>query len=157
MEKLSIGIGPKITTVTRGGTEYILAALSLGGYVKMAGEASAGERTGRPMSSRQRPRGSGSGSCWPAPLPIWYSPSYSCLLIPLIYVLGTVCNFPAAVGQVSPSSAASKTGFTSGDVITSIGGPPVRSWPEAIYQLEASGCVYIVVTYNDLVRIIMRK
>ena len=38
VEKFSLGFGPKIISVTRGGTEYLLSAIPLGGYVKMKGE-----------------------------------------------------------------------------------------------------------------------
>src|SRR3989304_2071740 len=33
-----LGFGPKIAGFTRGGTEYLLSAIPLGGYVKMLGE-----------------------------------------------------------------------------------------------------------------------
>ena len=36
--KFSIGFGPKLLGVRRGETEYLLLALPLGGYVKMAGD-----------------------------------------------------------------------------------------------------------------------
>ncbi len=37
VERFSIGLGPRVTGFERGGTEYILAAIPLGGYVKMGG------------------------------------------------------------------------------------------------------------------------
>ncbi|TVP79384.1 MAG: RIP metalloprotease RseP [Gemmatimonadales bacterium] len=37
VERFSIGLGPRVAGFTRGDTEYILAAIPLGGYVKMAG------------------------------------------------------------------------------------------------------------------------
>ncbi len=37
VERFSIGLGPRIWGVERGGTEYVLAAIPLGGYVKMQG------------------------------------------------------------------------------------------------------------------------
>ena len=36
--KFSIGFGPRLLGVRRGETEYLLSALPLGGYVKMAGD-----------------------------------------------------------------------------------------------------------------------
>src|SRR6202011_2970299 len=42
----SLGFGPKLLTMTRGGTEYCLSAIPLGGYVKMAGENPEEARTG---------------------------------------------------------------------------------------------------------------
>ena len=44
----SLGFGPKILKFTRGGTEYCISAVPLGGYVKMAGETTADERQGAP-------------------------------------------------------------------------------------------------------------
>lgn len=38
VEKFSLGFGPKLLSLTRGETEYQLAALPLGGYVKMLGQ-----------------------------------------------------------------------------------------------------------------------
>lgn len=36
--KFSLGFGPRIAGFTRGGTEYVIAAVPLGGYVRMLGE-----------------------------------------------------------------------------------------------------------------------
>lgn len=37
VERFSIGLGPRLWGFTRGGTEYVIAAIPLGGYVKMQG------------------------------------------------------------------------------------------------------------------------
>jgi len=37
VERFSIGFGPRILTMKRGGTEYAISLIPLGGYVKMAG------------------------------------------------------------------------------------------------------------------------
>jgi regulator of sigma E protease len=38
VERFSFGFGPKIFSVKRGETEYLISAVPLGGYVKMAGD-----------------------------------------------------------------------------------------------------------------------
>ena len=38
VEKFSFGFGPKVFSVRRGETEYLVSAIPLGGYVKMAGD-----------------------------------------------------------------------------------------------------------------------
>ena len=38
VEKFSLGFGPKLWSYKPGDTEYILASIPLGGYVKMKGE-----------------------------------------------------------------------------------------------------------------------
>ncbi len=44
----SLGFGPKLFGFSRGGTEYRVSAVPLGGYVKMAGETPDDPRTGQP-------------------------------------------------------------------------------------------------------------
>ena len=38
MEKFSLGFGPKIFSLKKNETEYVISALPLGGYVKLAGD-----------------------------------------------------------------------------------------------------------------------
>ena len=45
VEKFSIGFGPTLFGFRRGETEYVLAAIPLGGFVKMLGEGVEGEET----------------------------------------------------------------------------------------------------------------
>src|ERR1700756_5564665 len=52
----SIGFGPRIWGLKRGDTDYRLSALPLGGYVRMAGDNPAEERTGEPHEFLSRPR-----------------------------------------------------------------------------------------------------
>src|SRR6187431_2999980 len=44
----SLGFGPKLLKFTRGGTEYCVSVIPIGGYVKMAGENVDDVRTGAP-------------------------------------------------------------------------------------------------------------
>jgi regulator of sigma E protease len=48
VEKFSLGMGPKLFGYKKGDTEYVISALPLGGYVKMAGENPDEEPTGAP-------------------------------------------------------------------------------------------------------------
>jgi membrane-associated protease RseP (regulator of RpoE activity) len=57
VERFSIGLGPRVYGFTRGDTEYVISAIPLGGYVKMAGmddEVMEAIEGGRP---RRRDRG----------------------------------------------------------------------------------------------------
>jgi len=56
VDVFSIGFGPRIWGLKRGDTDYRLSALPLGGYVRMAGENPAEERTGAPYEFLSRPR-----------------------------------------------------------------------------------------------------
>ena len=48
VEVFSIGFGPRLFGFKRGDTDYRIAAIPLGGYVKMSGENPMDERTGDP-------------------------------------------------------------------------------------------------------------
>jgi regulator of sigma E protease len=52
----SFGFGPRLLGRRRGPTDYRLSALPLGGYVKMAGDNPAEERTGQPDEFLSKPR-----------------------------------------------------------------------------------------------------
>jgi len=70
VERFSIGFGPRLVGFTRGGTEYVISIIPLGGYVKMGGmddeimESIEGGRRGlrkipsfRLLLRRRRPQG----------------------------------------------------------------------------------------------------
>ena len=52
----SLGFGPRIAGFTRGGTEYRLSPVPLGGYVKMAGETFDEDRQGAPDEFLSHPK-----------------------------------------------------------------------------------------------------
>ena len=52
----SIGFGPRLWGIKRGDTDYRISPLLFGGYVKMAGDNPAEERTGEPHEFLSRPR-----------------------------------------------------------------------------------------------------
>src|SRR5881296_738090 len=52
----SLGFGPRLLGFYRGGTDYRLSAIPLGGYVKMAGETFDEDRQGAPDEFLSHPR-----------------------------------------------------------------------------------------------------
>ena len=78
VEKFSLGMGPKIFGFKKGDTEYVLSALPLGGYVKMAGENPTKSPPARPTNSSPRPCGSAQRSRQPARSRTSCLPSWSC-------------------------------------------------------------------------------
>ncbi len=48
VEIFSLGMGPKLFSVTRNGIEYRVSAVPIGGYVKMAGEDPSEKREDQP-------------------------------------------------------------------------------------------------------------
>ena len=60
VQRFSIGFGPKLFGFTRGETEYVVAAVPFGGYVKMAGMGE--EEALEPLEGTARPRDSAAPS-----------------------------------------------------------------------------------------------
>src|SRR6266550_222305 len=56
VEVFSIGFGKRLLGFRRGETDYRIAAIPLGGYVKMSGENPMDERTGDPREFMSHPR-----------------------------------------------------------------------------------------------------
>src|SRR5215216_5128459 len=54
--KFQLGFNPTVVSFTRGGTEYGIGAVPLGGYVKMAGENPDEPRSGRDDEFLSKPK-----------------------------------------------------------------------------------------------------
>jgi regulator of sigma E protease len=127
----SIGFGPRISGLTRGGTEYRLSCLPLGGYVKMAGETFDEDRKGAPDEFLSHPR-------WHRFLVALAGPcmniALAVVILAVTYMAGVqvyrYLNEPAVVGPVAANSIASRAGLQSGDRVVSIGGNPVSTWQD---------------------------
>src|SRR5512135_1845935 len=129
VEKFSLGMGPKLFGFKKGDTEYVLSALPLGGYVKMAGENPDEEPTGAAdeFASKtvwQRVKIAAAGSLTNIALAF--------VLMPIVFLVGTYAEGPAKVGFVEKGSPAEKAGFQAGDVIEKINGRSISDWTKAI-------------------------
>jgi len=125
----SLGFGPKILRATRGGTEYCVSAIPLGGYVKMAGEHGEENRGGAPddfMSKSKRERF----------LVLVMGPAMNLVLAVLVMwlVLYQGAEQPAweqeppVVGRVAEDSPAARAGIAVGERIVSVAGRAVDTW-----------------------------
>jgi regulator of sigma E protease len=129
VEKFSLGMGPRLFGYKKGDTDYIISALPLGGYVKMAGENPDEEPTGAAdeFASKtvwQRAKIAAAGSLTNIALAF--------VLMPLVYMVGTYAEGPAKVGFVEKGSPAEKAGFQAGDVIEEINGRRISDWTKAL-------------------------
>ncbi len=127
----SLGFGPKLFKWTRGGTEFCVSAVPLGGYVKMAGESVEEERTGAPDEFMSK-------SKWVRFQVYLMGPVMN---IALAFVLFTavlyngaeVPLYPTAtpvIGVIAEGSAAEKSGLKVGDTIINISGKSVKTWDD---------------------------
>jgi regulator of sigma E protease len=127
--RFSLGFDPKIFKFTRGGTEYSVGIIPLGGFVKMAGETVEDERTGAPDEFMSK-------SKWVRFQVYLAGPVMNLLLAFLVLaaVLMRGADVPLyqssapVIGAVAAGSAAERAGLEPGDRIVSVNGRDVPTW-----------------------------
>ena len=130
--RFSIGFGPPLLSFTRGETEYRIAALPLGGYVKMAGEI-----PGEDAAPEDEARSYLAQSPWKRMLIVVAGPAFN-LIFPLLIFFVVIVSYPqpsTAVLRVVPGMPADVSGIRVGDVVTEVDGRPVRSLEEMQWAL----------------------
>jgi regulator of sigma E protease len=138
VSRFSIGFGPKIVGFQRGETEYVLAAIPLGGYVKMEGMI--GEEVVAPLEGKSEPARE------PSPRDFDAKPWWARFLV---IIGGVTMNFlfaflaftfvakseatmdPLVAGTVE-NSPAEQAGFQRGDMIVELDGRRIRAWDEVL-------------------------
>jgi regulator of sigma E protease len=128
VEKFSLGFGPKIFGLTSGGTEYLVSAIPLGGYVKMKGED-----PGEALADQE-------GSFSTAPVQhrlaiAFAGPFFNILFAVFVYIivyLNGVQVMGTLVGSVRDNSPAQISGLRTGDRIVEIDGQKTRFWDQLL-------------------------
>lgn len=151
VETFSIGFGKALFRwYDKQGTEFILAALPLGGYVKMLDER-AGE-----VSVVDKPMAFSSKTPWQRMAIIAAGPAANFLLAGVIFwfvFLGGESGLAPVVGEVSQDSMAEQAGFESGMEIIEIAGDQVESWGDVSQGLfdfiGIQGDIEFSVVYPD--------
>ncbi|SHK23899.1 sigma E protease regulator RseP [Halomonas caseinilytica] len=131
--RFSVGFGkPLWSRYDRHGTEFAVAAIPLGGYVKMLDE-----REG-PVPPEERHRAFNHKNVWQRIAIVAAGPLANFLLALVAYwalfVVGTTTVVPV-IGEVTPGSPAAEGGLATGQEITAIEGEAVRSWEEVNLEL----------------------
>jgi len=132
----SIGFGPRLLGFTRGGTEYKIAAIPLGGFVKMAGETVEDQRSGAPDEFLSK-------SKWQRFQVLIAGPAMNILLA--IFVLWGVLlqgtSVPAyrdmapVVGAFEKEAPAVEAGMQVGDRILRVDDRAVATWDEFLFAV----------------------
>lgn len=138
--KFSVGFGaPLFSWRDKLGTEYVIASIPLGGYVKMYGEQ--GEDDGSPGATPEPINESESFShktVWQRIAIVAAGPIvnlvFAVLLYGLIFSIGVTRLVPL-VGEVQPESPAAVAGLSMGDEIVAIDGKATPSWPDVNFAL----------------------
>jgi regulator of sigma E protease len=132
----SLGFGPRLVSVTRGGTEYCISAVPLGGYVKMAGETGDEERSGQLDEFLSK-------SKWQRFQILIMGPAMN-ILLAIVLLAGILMSGemvpayvdqPAVVGSIEPGSPAERAGLAVGDLITNIAGQQIQTWDDVGLQV----------------------
>ena len=166
VEAFSIGFGPVLWKKRVNGVEYRLSAIPLGGYVSIPdvdpegvkaiegkreeGSGDRGQESGdRGQESGDTEEGAGAKA---AKIPAWKEIAVAVagplmnvvLAVVLAVVLSLVPSakfgeLQAEIGHVVEGGPAAAGGMKAGDVVTSVGGHPVRTWAEMQTEVQISG------------------
>jgi regulator of sigma E protease len=133
VEKFAIGFdffGLKLYSWRRGGTEYVIGALPLGGYVQMKGQADLPEEmeeaAGDPDSFQSKTVWQRTQIISAGVIANFLSAFALCWLA----MIAGYHTYPAEVGSVSYATL--EAGLRPGDKILEAGGKKVRSWEELV-------------------------
>jgi len=124
--KFSMGFGPVLVRWRRRETEYAIAVIPFGGYVKMAGEGGEEEAGGEPFEFSSKP-------VWVRLLVVLAGPAMNFVLalaivIGVIFVNGVEYIDTTKLGEVVPGSIAAEAGLIEGDVILRVADTDVQDW-----------------------------
>ena len=139
VDVFSIGFGKRLTGFRRGGTDYRISALPLGGYVKMAGENPLESRSGAPDEFMSHPR-------WQRFVIAIAGPAMNIILAVVLltgvfmvhYEHPVYLDQPAVVGWVIENSPAAKAGIAQGDRIVRIDGQQNPTWEDVLLKVAIS-------------------
>ncbi len=133
----SIGFGPRIWGFQRGETEYKVAAIPLGGYVKLAGEEP-DEATEDPRDFLNKPR-------WQRILVYLAGPAMNVflalLLMAVVFMVGIESQNLAVepeVGFIAEGSSAEAADLEVGDMVVSLDGKRIDDWDDLSFELATS-------------------
>jgi regulator of sigma E protease len=132
--RFSIGFGKPLWRRTFGAdrSEFVIAALPLGGYVKMLDE-----REGE-VAADELPRAFNRQSVQTRVAVVVAGPLFNFLFAIVAYWLMFVVGIPGlrpVVGDVIPGSYAAQAGIVAGDEIIAIQGEPTPTWETAVMSL----------------------
>jgi regulator of sigma E protease len=133
VEQFAIGFGKRLIGFQRGGTDYRINILPLGGYVKMSGENPMDERTDDPGEFLNHPR-------WQRFVIAIAGPAMNVLLAFALwtgvfmvhYEYSSVIDGPAFVGWVTPGTPAANAGIQPSDQILRIDDVENPNWEEVM-------------------------
>jgi len=137
VEKFSIGFGPALFSWRSrdGEVQYVIAAIPLGGYVKMLGENPDEQEEGSAgaLSEADRKRAFNLQPVWKRAAVAAAGPAYNFFFAIFAYMVVAWLGqsvLPTIIGHVAPASVAEQSGMQVGDRVVAIQGREVHSWQQ---------------------------
>lgn len=133
-EVFSIGFGPKLWSKQLGETELRIAAIPLGGFVKLLGEDGETE-----LSPEDQKRALQRQSAWKRFFIFFGGPLFNFILAILIFMVILAIGeeqLANVAGRVVRDSVAEQAGFQSGDHILAVNGKPVKKYEEVMNEVN---------------------
>ena len=145
--KFSLGFGYKLVGKTFGETEYLISTVPLGGYVKMLGEDSDEIES---LPPHEAERAFNNQHVLKRIAIVVAGPFFNLILALFlffgVYGLSGIQVMSTEIGQVRTDSPAHKAGMRKGDIVVSIEGESIRSWPEIKGLVQKHAGKSLVVT-----------
>ena len=131
--RFSIGFGkPLWTFKDKKGTEFVLAAIPLGGYVKMLDEREA------PVPESEKKYAFNQKPVWARILIVFAGPLFNFIFAVfaywLMFMIG-ISGWVPQIGEVTPGSIAARAGVVAGEEIVSIDNQLTKTWQQIAKQL----------------------
>ena len=132
--QFSVGFGRKLYSrkLGRDGTEFILAAFPLGGFVKMLDEREA------PVEAHELSRAFNRQSVWKRMLVVVAGPAANLLLAVVLYWVLLMSGLPGLrplLGEVPAGTPAAQASLKSDELIVRVGKTPVTTWQDVRWNL----------------------
>lgn len=153
--RFSVGFGKALWMRVAGKdrTEYVIAAVPLGGYVKMLDE-----REG-PVAEADLPRSFTRRPHWQRIVVLLAGPAFNImfaiLLLTVVYLVSGINQVRPLLGNVDANSVLGRAGFRAGDEITAIDSRAVDSQEEVLLRLidavSSSGSITISARSGDAI------
>jgi regulator of sigma E protease len=147
VERFSFGFGPKLWGKKFGETEYIISAVPLGGYIKMAGDEPDLERKGNAWEFLSKSCGQRAQIIVAGPI-LNYLLAF--FLFSFIFIVGSP-TLTTSVGQLIDDYPAKAAGIKRDDKILAVDGKKVEFWQdmaEIIHQ-KTEGQIVLTIRRDD--------
>lgn len=138
--RFSLGFGRPIFSKKFGKdqTEFVVAALPLGGYVKMLDEREMSSDEKADLSTQDLSRTFNRQGVLKRIAIVAAGPIANLLLAILLYwvlLMNGVIGMKPIVGDIAKGTPAARASLTTGDVILKVGGVPVQTWQDVRWEL----------------------